>query len=97
MQHGHVVLRSSRGDVLTVAVEAVYENGVLRLEQPVDLKEHAKVRVIIEDGEQARSAMEDDDPTGWKTARELIGCITEDLVAENVAENHDRYIYRRDP
>jgi len=40
---------------------------------------------------------DDDDPTGWRTARELIGCITEELVGERVAERHDQYIYRRDP
>ena len=80
---------------MTVAVEATYENGVLKLEKPVPFSEHAKVRVIIE--EESAPPAEDDDPTGWKTARELMGCIKEELVAADVAVNHDEYIYRRDP
>jgi len=32
---------------------------------------------------------------GWKTARELIGCITEPPIASNISEDHDRYIYRK--
>ncbi len=77
---------------MTVAVEAIYENGVLRPEKPLGFKEHAKVRVIIEDESEAQ-ATEDDDPTGWKTARELIGCIKEGLIADDVSENHDKYLY----
>ena len=32
-------------------VEAVYENGVLKPVQPLPLKEHEKVRVIVEQGD----------------------------------------------
>jgi predicted DNA-binding antitoxin AbrB/MazE fold protein len=77
---------------MTVAVEAIYENGVLKLEKPLDIEEHAKVRVIIEDGREAAPA-EADDPTGWKSARGLIGCITEELVESDVSVNHDHYLY----
>jgi hypothetical protein len=80
---------------MPIDVDAVYENGVLRLKSPVDLPEKAEVRVTIDP--VSGPAPEDDDPTGWTTARELIGCITEELVAPDVSVNHDRYIYRRDP
>jgi predicted DNA-binding antitoxin AbrB/MazE fold protein len=33
---------------MTLTVEAVYENGVLKPTQPLPLKEHEKVRVSIE-------------------------------------------------
>jgi predicted DNA-binding antitoxin AbrB/MazE fold protein len=33
---------------MAFTVEAVYENGVLRLDQPLPLQEHHKVRVTIE-------------------------------------------------
>jgi predicted DNA-binding antitoxin AbrB/MazE fold protein len=80
---------------MTITVAAVYEGGgVLKLERPVDLKEKAKVNVIIE--AEAAALAEDDDPTGWKTARELIGSITEELAVSDASVNHDRYIYRRD-
>ena len=32
---------------MTITVEAVYENGVLKLTEPLQLKEHEKVQIII--------------------------------------------------
>jgi predicted DNA-binding antitoxin AbrB/MazE fold protein len=82
---------------MTITVAAVYEGGgVLKLERPVDLKEKARVNVIIETDTETAATAEDDDPTGWKTARELIGSITEELAVSDASVNHDRYIYRRD-
>jgi len=78
---------------MTTAVKAVYEDGVFKPKEPVHLKVKTEVDVLI----PVESRPDDDDPTGWKTARELIGCITEELVGENVAGHHDQYIYRRDP
>ena len=78
---------------MTTAVKAVYEDGVFKPKEAVHLKDKTEVEVLI----PAEAQTDDADPTGWKTARELIGCISEDLVDENVAENHDRQIYRRDP
>lgn len=78
---------------MTIDVDAVYENGTLKLDHPVGLADKTRVHVRIE---TESAAPEDDDPTGWKTARELIGSITEDLTADDVAVNPDRHIYRRD-
>lgn len=36
---------------MTLTVEAVYENGVLKPAQPLPLKEHEKVRITVEQGE----------------------------------------------
>ena len=33
---------------MTITVEAVYENGVLRPKQPLPLREHAEVRITLE-------------------------------------------------
>jgi predicted DNA-binding antitoxin AbrB/MazE fold protein len=33
---------------MTLTVEAIYENGVLKLKQPLPLKEHEAVRVTIQ-------------------------------------------------
>jgi hypothetical protein len=43
------------------------------------------------------SRPDDDDRTGRKKARQLIGCITEEFVGEDMAGHHDRYIHRRAP
>jgi predicted DNA-binding antitoxin AbrB/MazE fold protein len=34
-------------DIMTITVEAVYENGMLKPAQPLPLREHEKVRVTI--------------------------------------------------
>ena len=72
-----------------MTVKAIYENGVFRPQQPIDLKEHTEVEVLI----PARSLPDADDPTGWKAAEALIGFI-EDAPAD-MAENHDGYLYGR--
>jgi predicted DNA-binding antitoxin AbrB/MazE fold protein len=82
---------------MTITVTAVYEGGVLKLEKPIDLKENSKVHVTIEAEPEAASAIEEDDPTGWKAAREFIG-MWKDAPARSSAslsEDHDRVIYRR--
>ena len=35
---------------MTITVEATYENGVLKLEQPLTLREHEKVTVTVQAG-----------------------------------------------
>jgi predicted DNA-binding antitoxin AbrB/MazE fold protein len=77
---------------MATAIKAIYEHGVFRPLTPVHLREETEVEVLV----PPEAAAEDDDPTGWKTARELLGCITEDLSADDVAANPDRHVYRRD-
>ena len=80
---------------MTITVTAVYEDGVLKLEKRIDLKEKSKVHVIIEAAPEAASAV-DDDPTGWKAARQFIG-MWKDAPARSSAslsEDHDRVVYR---
>jgi predicted DNA-binding antitoxin AbrB/MazE fold protein len=74
---------------MTVAVEAVYENGVLRPEKPLGFKEHAKVHVIIEGEADVHSAEAGaPDLDGWKS---LVGIIKD--APPDVSENHDKYLY----
>ncbi len=79
---------------MTLAVEAIYENGVLKREKPVGLKEHSRVRVIIDDGIEVPAAGEDDDPTGWRAARRFIGLWKDAPAGEPIAEQHDRHLYK---
>lgn len=65
---------------MSTVVEAVYENGVLKLAQPLSLPEGMRVRVTI------TLAEEDYDPL------EAVIGICKDGPADG-AENHDRYIY----
>ena len=75
---------------MTISVAAVYEgDGVLKLERPVNLKENAKVNVIIETVPETTAA--DEDPTGWKTIDALRGIVKG--APADMAENHDGYLY----
>ena len=81
---------------MTITVPAVYEgDGVLKLERPVDLKEKAKVNVIIEAAPEATLTVEDDDPTGWKTAEQFIGMWkgAPARSSASLSEDHDRVLY----
>ena len=73
---------------MTTAVTAIYENGVFKPERPVDLKDKTKVHLLIE---TTTTVSDDQDPTGWKTAMELRGCIKG--APPDAAENHDKYLY----
>jgi predicted DNA-binding antitoxin AbrB/MazE fold protein len=80
---------------MTIDVDAVYEDGVLKPERPLALKDKAKVHVtIVAKAEEAPAAKDDDDPTGWKTADELIGFI-KDGPKGPIGEKHDEYLYRK--
>jgi len=70
-----------------MTVKAVYENGVFKPMEPVDLKEHTEVEVLIPES----ASPDADDPTGWKAAEELIGFIED--APPDMAENHDQYLY----
>jgi len=77
---------------MTIDVDAVYEDGVLKPERPLALKDKAKVHVTIEARPEEESAIQDDDdPTGWKAIDALRGIVKG--APPDVAENHDKYLY----
>jgi|EndMetStandDraft_7_1072992.scaffolds.fasta_scaffold29658_3 hypothetical protein len=75
---------------MTIDVDGVVEDGVIKPERPLGLKEKTKVHVTIHVQEEGAPA-KDDDPTGWMTAMELKGCIKN--APPDTAENHDKYLY----
>ena len=77
---------------MSTVVDAIYEDGVFKPEHPVDLKEKTKVHLVIEAA--AATPAGDDDPTGWKTADELIGFI-KDGPKGPIGREHDEQIYRK--
>jgi predicted DNA-binding antitoxin AbrB/MazE fold protein len=74
---------------MTTAVKAIYENGVFKPKEPVNLQEKTEVEVLI----PTPAPADDDDPTGWKAAEELIGFIKD--APPDMAESHDHYLYDR--
>jgi predicted DNA-binding antitoxin AbrB/MazE fold protein len=81
-----------RQGAMTITVGAVYENGVLKPDAPLQLQEKAKVRVTIE--EPTPAATHHDDPTGWKTAERFIGMWKDAPEGEPIAREHDKHLYK---
>ena len=75
---------------MTTAVKAIYEDGVFKPKEPVQLEERTEVEVLI-----PTAAPAEDDPTGWKAMREFIGLAGETTGSGNASEDHDAIIYRR--
>jgi hypothetical protein len=76
------------GSIMATVVKAVYENGVFKPKEPLQLQERTEVEVLI----PAQSPA-DDDQAGWAAARALIGFI--DDAPANMAEHHDHSLYGR--
>lgn len=71
---------------MTITVDAIYENGVLRPVQPLALKEQEQVRVTVE---SAR-------PPIWQRAVALTADAPSEELAKlpvDGASQHDHYIY----
>ena len=75
---------------MTTAVKAIYEDGVFKPKKPVSLRERTEVEVLI----PAKAEEDDEDPTGWKAARKLVGFIKKGPKG-HVGRDHDKYLYRR--
>jgi predicted DNA-binding antitoxin AbrB/MazE fold protein len=77
---------------MTITVGATYEDGMLKPEGPLNLKEKSKVTVTIETPQETKT---NDDPDGWKAMREFIGLAGEAVGSGNASLEHDAIIYRR--
>ncbi len=75
---------------MTIDVDAVYEDGVLKPERPLALK--AKVHVTTE--AKTEEAPAGDDATGWKTIDRLIGCIEDTPPGEAIGRDHDKHLWK---
>jgi predicted DNA-binding antitoxin AbrB/MazE fold protein len=82
-------------------LEAVYENGALRPLEPLDLREHQRVTVILSetpiteeawlDGECLRlCAAEADEHISLEAVREALSKISGSLTADFIAEREER-------
>ena len=75
---------------MPTAVKAVYEGGVFKPKEPVDLQEKTEVEVLIPTAEKADS----EDPTGWSTAMSLMGFFKDAPEGEPIAREHDKHLYK---
>ncbi len=71
---------------MSITVEAVYENGVLKPVQPLPLKEHETVRVTVE--QEQPSLAERIVARARALPPGALDALPDDLAAE-----HDHYLY----
>jgi predicted DNA-binding antitoxin AbrB/MazE fold protein len=75
-------------------LKAIYEHGVFRPLEPVRLREHQEVTLVLETTE-GRGAAAEDKPI-WEVAEDLLRDIPEevlDSVPVDGAAQHDHYLY----
>ena len=75
---------------MTVSVEAVYENGVLRLKEPVALEDGAHVEVIVITREPAPSSA-----TPAEILEEIAALPIEGDAEAFSGRDHDRILYEK--
>lgn len=66
---------------MSFVIEATYENGVLRLDRPLPLKDREKVRVTVEGLEAERHSILDIPPVNLGTALRPL-TADDDLLGE---------------
>lgn len=70
-----------------MTVKAIYENGVFKPQEPVDLEEHTEVEVVLPPSRSKDS----DIPDHWEAAQSIVGLIKN--APADMSENHDFYLY----
>ena len=85
---------------MTITVDAVYEQGVLRPVQPLALREHEKVRVTVEPSASTRAIdsvpIEPGREPIWERLAKLAASVPADQLAKlpmDGASQHDHYLY----
>ena len=73
-------------------VKAIYEQGVLRLAEPIELEEGAEVNVIVitPEPENSKQTVEDH---SWNALTELVNECAIDTGVTDLAHQHDHYLY----
>ena len=79
------------------SLEVIYENGVFRPLEPVELPEHQRIRVMLEAEEDwldieymLACASEADDRVHLEAVRKALAKIPGELTADFIAEREDR-------
>ena len=79
---------------MTTNLKAIYENGMLRLEQPLPVPEGAEVHVTVSlsDADNGKPAQETDNQSGDALTQLLNECAIDTGVSD-LAQQHDHYLY----
>jgi predicted DNA-binding antitoxin AbrB/MazE fold protein len=79
---------------MTTPLKAIYEQGVLRLKEPLSLTDGTQVDVTVvsleEDNGERSHGMED---SSWEALAQLLADSTIDTGVPDLARQHDHYLY----
>jgi predicted DNA-binding antitoxin AbrB/MazE fold protein len=79
---------------MTTNLKAIYEQGVLRLKEPLSLPDGAEVDVTVisheEDNGERSQGMED---RSWDALTQLLTDCAIDNGVRDLASQHDHYLY----
>jgi predicted DNA-binding antitoxin AbrB/MazE fold protein len=77
---------------MTIDVDAVYEDDVLKPKRPLPLKEQVRVHVTIETKAETTPAAAD--PAGGKAIDRLIACIEDTPPGAAMGRDQDKHLYK---
>jgi predicted DNA-binding antitoxin AbrB/MazE fold protein len=72
---------------MTLTIEAIYENGVLKPVQPLPLQEHERVRVTVESAQVSASTTADEAEQIVRRSYGLLGWTGDVETLRRVAED----------
>jgi predicted DNA-binding antitoxin AbrB/MazE fold protein len=80
---------------MTHYLKAIYEDGVFRPLEPVQIAEHQEVSLLVETPDEPRDEADTDLPI-WEFAAQLMRDAPEDVLQvlpTDGASQHDHYLY----
>lgn len=78
---------------MTTNLKAIYENGVLRLKEPLSLPDGVEVDVQVTASDQGNGDLKASEAK-WDALTQLIADCAIDTGVEDLASQHDHYLYR---
>lgn len=79
---------------MTANLKAIYEQGVLRLKEPLSLPDGTQVDVIVTSHEEVNGEPSQVmDGRSWDTLTQLLADCEIDTGVTDLASQHDHYLY----
>lgn len=78
---------------MTTNLKAIYENGVLRLEEPLPLPNGAEVDVQVTAHEEGNGDRAKGSEDQWDALTQLLADCAIDTGIPDLAQQHDHYLY----
>jgi predicted DNA-binding antitoxin AbrB/MazE fold protein len=78
---------------MTTNLKAIYENGVLRLEEPLSLPNGAAVDVQVTASDEGNGDRPKGSEDQWDALTQLLADCAIDTGTPDLASQHDHYLY----